>query len=637
MNKFFVGLFSIVASIVSLAPQSYAQVDTKLLEERMRSAVDRTMPAVVSLVEAKSGRAGAFSGVVVSADGYILSAAHAVSIGMNYRVQFPDGRTARATALGINRKIDCAMIKIQEGENWPHVEMGQSSKLAVDQPVFAIGYPGPVYAGRGFVVRMGRVLQPISSRFGMILSTALMEPGDSGGGLFDLDGKLVGIRSQIQRSVDENFDIPVDSYRQFWEQLKESKEFEVDQIPGLPEIGFQARRSRRSGARVQAVDTEGVAAKAGLLEGDLITEVEGGQRGWIADRVVARYLEGDRSIELTVVRDEETKKLTLEFSEPDSPTNQGEATETASSSIKDRFATNALDRSASLFKGSEDAKDDLVVSVRSDKFGRERMIRGTRIGNQGKVLSKSSMVGDEIEVRDGESWRTAKVLARKEEHDLVLLQVDGLKGEGLTKKDIEHDTIQPRGLFVVSPMQDGPGLLSMVGSPPFSIPKEEGRGYLGVSFEPNGDQPIINEVLEPGAAQQAGMQAGDVILQINDKEIKVREEIFSTLRATVPEDVITLRFKREDEELEKKIKLGEVPKMPRHVAEDFQGGKSLRRDGFPVVFCHDAALLPEQCGGPLFDTQGRFVGINIARSSRTMSFALPTRVIRDFLNEQSAL
>jgi serine protease Do len=67
------------------------------------------------------------------------------------------------------------------------------------------------------------------------------------------------------------------------------------------------------------------------------------------------------------------------------------------------------------------------------------------------------------------------------------------------------------------------------------------------------------------------------------------------------------------------------------VADSFDGGPSLRRDGFQNVFCHDATLFPHECGGPLFDCDGKFIGLNIARYSRTQCYAIPSEVIRSFV------
>jgi serine protease Do len=94
-------------------------------------------------------------------------------------------------------------------------------------------------------------------------------------------------------------------------------------------------------------------------------------------------------------------------------------------------------------------------------------------------------------------------------------------------------------------------------------------------------------------------------------------------------------IKREDEELEKEIVLGDRPDSildTGHVADDLIGGKSRRRDGFSLVVSHDAVLYPEKCGGPVFDIKGNFLGINIARKSRTRCFVIPKTIVKQFVD-----
>ena len=68
-------------------------------------------------------------------------------------------------------------------------------------------------------------------------------------------------------------------------------------------------------------------------------------------------------------------------------------------------------------------------------------------------------------------------------------------------------------------------------------------------------------------------------------------------------------------------------RLSNHPADRFSGGKSIRRDGFARVFSHDAIILPDQCGGPVFDLNRHFLGINIARFSRTTTLVIPADMI----------
>ena len=103
-----------------------------------------------------------------------------------------------------------------------------------------------------------------------------------------------------------------------------------------------------------------------------------------------------------------------------------------------------------------------------------------------------------------------------------------------------------------------------------------------------------------------------------------------------PGDVLQLRVQRNATTFELPAKLGRFSEFDEALAEfdDFIGGQlSQRRTGFRRVVQHDTALLPSNCGGPVIDVQGRFVGINIARAARTTSYLLPADEIQSVLRQ----
>jgi serine protease Do len=165
----------------------------------------------------KKAVGGSFSGVVIDTAGHILSAAHAVRPDKMYEVTFPDGRKFRAIGLGRIPSNDAAMMKINEKGSWPYAAMGWSSSLKKDMPCISIAYPGTVGA-KTPTVRLGYIAEPETAE-GFIRTTCLMEPGDSGGPVFDMKGRVIGLHSKIDLSLDDNFEIPVDLYRKYWTAL----------------------------------------------------------------------------------------------------------------------------------------------------------------------------------------------------------------------------------------------------------------------------------------------------------------------------------------------------------------------------------------------------------------------------------
>ncbi len=160
-------------------------------------------------------RQGEGSGFIVSADGYILTNAHVVAEADEVTVRMTDRREYAAKVIGIDRRTDVAVIKI-EGKNLPVVRMGDPSKLRPGEWVLAIGSPftfeNSVTAG--IVSATGRSMPGEDGLVPFIQTDVAVNPGNSGGPLFNLSGEVVGINSQIySRSggyMGISFAIPID-------------------------------------------------------------------------------------------------------------------------------------------------------------------------------------------------------------------------------------------------------------------------------------------------------------------------------------------------------------------------------------------------------------------------------------------
>lgn len=193
------------------------------LQEAVKKAVKKVYSASVLIWEfdtlQNSQMSAQFSGIVVSADGEVLSAAHVTAPGKTYQVTFPDGRQCIARGLGriavppTFMLPDAAMLKIIETGPWPFADMGRSSSLKVNEPCLSIAYPESLEQ-RKPDVRFGRIVK-LKNKYGFMESTCVMEPGDSGGPLFDLSGRLIGIHSGIEKSENINYEIPVDTYLKY--------------------------------------------------------------------------------------------------------------------------------------------------------------------------------------------------------------------------------------------------------------------------------------------------------------------------------------------------------------------------------------------------------------------------------------
>ena len=121
--------------------------------------------------------------------------------------------------------------------------------------------------------------------------------------------------------------------------------------------------------------------------------------------------------------------------------------------------------------------------------------------------------------------------------------------------------------------------------------------------------------------------------KLNDQKIRTQMELRQFLGTVDPNDTIIAVIMRGEEELKKTIRLGAFPSLSGHAADNME--KSGRRDGFRQVISHDADIQPSNCGGPLFDLSGHFLGVNIARNSRVRSYAITPIVVKNFVEQHS--
>ena len=235
------------------------------MEARFKKLTEQVMPATVNIqMGASQG-----SGVVVTEDGYILTAAHVIGgkpFNKNANIIFPDGTRYKAETLGVNNgRIDSGMLKIinPKKKSFPYVNLGMSEPLELGQWVMAVGHPGGLDKKRGLVTRIGRV---VSKSDRVIRTDCTLVGGDSGGPLFDMNGDLIGIHSRIGLKLSDNFHVPVDQFSDNWDKLAQGLI-----LSGRPTLGFDVVDKSNV---VKSVKKKSAAAKAGLKVGDEIIQIE---------------------------------------------------------------------------------------------------------------------------------------------------------------------------------------------------------------------------------------------------------------------------------------------------------------------------------------------------------------------------
>src|SRR4030081_3025527 len=217
------------------------------------------------------------SGFIITSDGYILTNAHVVEGVDEINVKFTDKREFKAKVIGADKRNDIALIKI-DATGLPAARIGDATKLKVGEWVVSIGSPfgfeNPVTAG--IVSAKGRSL-PQENFVPFIQTDAAVNPGNSGGPLFNMRGEVIGINSQIYSRTGGfmglSFSIPIDVARDIAEQLKSGGKVTRGRIgvviqPISRELAESFGLPKPTGALVSAVENGSPAEKAGIEAGD---------------------------------------------------------------------------------------------------------------------------------------------------------------------------------------------------------------------------------------------------------------------------------------------------------------------------------------------------------------------------------
>jgi serine protease Do len=261
--------------------------ELKALQDRVKVVVDKCTPTTVAILIGF----GAGSGVIVNEDGLVLTAAHVIAgetkfgkspdyeAGRPCEIVLPDGKRVKGKTLGINDKMDSGMVQIidkgpEKDGKWPFTPLAKSTDLKKGQWVVSLGHPGGPKTGRPPVARLGRIENNTKD---LVRSNCTLVGGDSGGPLFNLDGKVVGIHSRIGLSLAQNIHVPADQFVGDWDKLVAGDVVGKAPKSGNVVIGVVFPEDENDDAWIAEIDEEGPAAKGGLKPGDTVTKFNGEQ------------------------------------------------------------------------------------------------------------------------------------------------------------------------------------------------------------------------------------------------------------------------------------------------------------------------------------------------------------------------
>jgi serine protease Do len=242
---------------------------------QVQSQVQKLFPqAKAALVAIQTG-GGTASGVIISPSGLLLTAAHVVDKpGREIRVVLQDGTVTMAKSLGVDQATDAALAQLKDlAKPWPSVNL--SRDLGKAQPgewCFALGHPGGFDKARGPVLRVGKIVKQTANN---LHSDCVLMGGDSGGPLFNMDGEVIGIHSQIWEERDQNVHVSMAPFLRSWDAMQASQVIRVWGIGAGGYLGVATRMTDQVELEVADVIEGSPALRAGVLAGDVILELNG--------------------------------------------------------------------------------------------------------------------------------------------------------------------------------------------------------------------------------------------------------------------------------------------------------------------------------------------------------------------------
>ncbi len=288
------------------APETVA--DLRAMQDHVQRLIDRLQKSTVGV---RVGPAHG-SGVIIK-DNYVLTAGHVNGQpGRDAVFILQDGTAVRGRTLGMNASIDSGLMEITDQGDFPAVEMGDSSKLKRGQWVLALGHPGGYESGRRPVLRLGRILDVEDDA---IRTDCTLVGGDSGGPLFDMQGRVIAIHSRIGGPLTANIHVPIKTYQDSWDRLAASESWGFPIGSSGPYIGVMGDPDSQE-ARIVQVYPDSPAQKADIQVGDVIVkfgdkaitdfaslarQVQNTQPGEKVKMAVRRKVDGeDKTVELEI-------------------------------------------------------------------------------------------------------------------------------------------------------------------------------------------------------------------------------------------------------------------------------------------------------------------------------------------------
>ncbi len=236
--------------------------DLRNIEKAVAASLPNSLKALVCIeIDGGSG-----SGVIVSPNGLILSAAHVVmEPGKQLNIVLPGGKKVKGETLGLVPDTDAGMARIIDEGTYDFVPLGDYAELKLGHWCYALGHSGGWDEKRGPVVRIGRIIR---LKDGTMQSDCKLIGGDSGGPIFDMHGRLIGINSRVGGNIEESLHCPTDVF------IHDDNALRRGLVVGQEKdafLGATTVENEGKGVKITKLLKDGPAMRAGLKEGDTIT------------------------------------------------------------------------------------------------------------------------------------------------------------------------------------------------------------------------------------------------------------------------------------------------------------------------------------------------------------------------------
>ena len=640
------------------------------LDTRTRAVSEIVVESTVCIEIGVDFREGHGSGTIISKDGLILTAGHVGErSGLDCEITLADGRKLEAVTLGqifltqAHRGLDfdIGLVRLLDPpDDLTVAPISSSGSVERGEWVVAAGWVADVpETGQRAPVRIGRIQERMGPRLRL---DAPFNGGDSGGGLFDLDGQLVGVISACGGIPNINFATPIDLY-EFTKPLMLGGTTYSDPMPELEMMIVEvykrldeAERRMSNGLYRQVVarmdrmtsnpmwqNTPHVWFHAACGHGRFARHAYGlGEIGLLDEEIEKAWERLDRAITLGWWDlDHLQNDSDLAVLRKITPERWQDLLERVPEMIDWRSWVQ-MERS---FSRGRKRTGSVDVDHLSDAL-REGVLK---IADQRTTISLGTLVEDNLVLTKASSLPTRQRLRgidyRDREYDLTLVYQDPafdlavleIGPNDLTPMQFQTDKTPELGevlLCVNAPGQAVVSARSAVGTPDSGDPESPFLGVEMSRFEENDRGVTIAGILPDGAAMAAGLRAGDLIVRVNESE--VGQSLREALQLFRVGDRVQVAIERDGVEMTVPVQLRRRPEyadgLPTPFGNDIVEANE-RRTGFGPAIRHDALLGPRDVGAPLVDLQGRVIGLQIAHADRSTNWALPAATLRSVLAE----